>query len=114
MAAPPSWCLIATVYWKEHHMAGWVDKQIDSWFDRKVDRYVDKKMDNLLKGKMSDDDFVQLKAMTRKGQTLDEATEVKLQEQLGDLFEPYKAIHNGVAKIDRADARLKSIARHLP
>ena len=95
-------------------MAGWVDKQIDSFFDRMVDRYVDKQMDSLLKGKMSDEDFEQLKAMTRKGQPLDEASEVKLQEQLGDLFEPYKTIHNGVAKIDRADARLKKIGRYLP
>lgn len=95
-------------------MAGWFDKQIDSWFDRKVDRYVDKQLDGFLKGNMPDEDFEQLKAMTRKGQTLDSATEAKLQEQLGDLFEPYKAVHNTVAKMDRADARLKKIARHLP
>jgi hypothetical protein len=51
-------------------MAGWIDRQIDSWFDRRIDRYVDKKLDAFLIGKMPDEDFEQLKVMTRKGQPL--------------------------------------------
>ena len=52
-------------------MAGWVDRQVDAWFDRRIDRYVDRKLDAFLKGQMPDEDFEQLKVMTRKGQPLD-------------------------------------------
>lgn len=95
-------------------MAGWVDRQIGRWFDRKIDRYVDDKLDGFLKGKMPDEEYAQLKAMTRTGEPLDAATEARLQEQLGDLFEPYKAVHNGVAKLERTEQTLNRIARHLP
>jgi hypothetical protein len=95
-------------------MAGWVERQVDAWFDRKIDRYVDKKLDAFLKGKMPDDDFEQLKAMTRKGEPLDEATEAKLREQLGDGFEPYKKVHNGVARLERTENTINKVARILP
>lgn len=95
-------------------MAGWVDRQVDRWFDRRIDRYVDRKLDKLLKGTMSDEDFAQLKAMTRKGQPLDADTEERLREQLGDLFEPYKAVHNGAARLERIDRNIKKITRILP
>jgi hypothetical protein len=95
-------------------MAGWVDKKIDSWFDRRIDRYVDRKLDGFLKGHMPDEEFKELKAMTRKGEPLDEATEERLKEQLGDLFEPYKATHNGVARLERIDRNIKKITRILP
>ena len=95
-------------------MAGWIDKQIDSWFDRRIDRYVDKKLDGFLQGQMPDDDFAQLKVMTRKGQPLDTATEAKLQEQLGDLFEPYKSVHNGAARLERINQQINRVTRVLP
>lgn len=56
-------------------MAGWVDRQVDVWFDRRINRYVDRELDAFLQGEMPDEDFDQLKAMTRKGQPLDDATE---------------------------------------
>lgn len=95
-------------------MAGWVDRQIDKWFDRRVDRYVDKKFDEFLKGEMPDEDFQQLKAMTRKGQPLDEETEARLREQLGEAFEPSKTIHNGVARFERTEAAIDRITGYLP
>jgi hypothetical protein len=99
---------------KEHTMAGWIDRQVDSWFDRRIDRYVDKKLDAFLIGKMPDEDFEQLKVMTRKGQPLDAATEQKLEEQLGELFEPYKAVHNGAARLERINNQIKRVTRVLP
>ena len=66
---------------------------MDRWFDRQIDRFVDRKLDGLLKGNMPDDEYHQLKVMTKKGQPLDAATEERLQEQLGDLFEPYESVH---------------------
>lgn len=95
-------------------MSGWVDRQVDAWFDRRVDRYVDKQLDGFLKGKMPDEEFAQLKAMTRKGQPLDETTEARLREQLGDAFEPYKKVHNGVAKLERTEASINKVTRYLP
>lgn len=95
-------------------MAGWVDRQIDQWFDRRIDRYVDRKLDAFLKGEMPDEDDEQLKAMTRKGQPLDAETEERLQEQLGDLFEPYKAVHNGAARLERMDQNIRKVTRILP
>ncbi len=95
-------------------MAGWLDRKVDAWFDRRVDRYVDKKLDGFLKGQMSDEDFKQLKAMTRKGEPLDAATEERLKEQLGDAFEPYKAVHNGVARFDRMERNINKVTRLLP
>jgi hypothetical protein len=99
---------------KEHIMAGWIDRQIDSWFDRRIDRYVDKTLDAFLMGKMPDEDFEQLKVMTRKGQPLDAATERKLDEQLGELFEPYKTVHNGAARLERINNQIKRVTRVLP
>ncbi len=95
-------------------MSNWVERQVDAWFDRRIDRYVDKKLDSFLKGKMPDDDFEQLKAMTRKGEPLDEETEARLREQLGDAFEPYKAVHNGVARLERTEKTINKVARILP
>lgn len=95
-------------------MAGWVDRHINRWFDRRIDRYVDKQLDAFLKGHMPDEEFDQLKAMTRKGQPLDQPTEDRLRAQLGDLFEPYKAVHNGTARLERVNAMFNRIARHLP
>lgn len=95
-------------------MAGWVDRQIDSWFDRRIDRYIDEKLDAFLKGQMPDEDFEQLKAMTRKGQPLDEASEEWLREQLGDNFVAYKTVHNGVAKMERINGKINSVTRVLP
>ncbi len=95
-------------------MAGWVDKQVDKWIDRRVDRYVDKKLDGFLAGKMDDEEFKQLKAMTKKGEPLDAETEEQLKEQLGDGFEPYRAVHNGVARMERMDRSIKKITRILP
>jgi hypothetical protein len=95
-------------------MAGWIDRQIDSWFDRRIDRYVDKKLDTFLMGKMPDEDFKQLKVMTCKGQPLDAATEHRLEEQLGELFEPYKAVHNGAARLERINNQIKRVTRVLP
>ncbi len=95
-------------------MAGWVNRQIDSWFDRRVDRYVDKQLDAFLKGQMPDEDFEQLKAMTRKGQPLDKASEDRLREQLGDNFEAYRTVHNGVAKLERINGKINRVTRVLP
>lgn len=95
-------------------MAGWVDRQVDAWFDRRIDRYVDRKLDAFLKGHMPDEDFDQLKQMTRKGQPLDEATESRLREQLGDMYEPYKQVHNGAARLERWDQTIKKVTRLLP
>lgn len=95
-------------------MAGWVDRQVDAWFDRRIDRYVDRKLDAFLKGQMPDEDFDQLKKMTRKGQPLDEATEARLREQLGDMYEPYKKVHNGAARLERWDQSIKKVTRILP
>ena len=95
-------------------MAGWVDRQVDRWFDRRIDRYVDRKLDKFLMGKMPDEDYAQLKALTRKGQPLDAATEERLREQLGDLYEPYKAVHNGAARLERIDQTVKKVTRILP
>ena len=52
--------------------------------------------------------------MTRKGQPLDETTEARLREQLGDVFEPYKKVHNGVAKLERTEASINKVTRYLP
>ena len=95
-------------------MAGWVERQVDAWFDRRIDRYVDKKLDGFLKGQMPDEDFEQLKTMTRKGEPLDAATEERLREQLGDAYEPYKKVHNGVARLDRIENTINKVARILP
>ena len=95
-------------------MSNWVERQVDAWFDRRIDRYVDKKLDGFLKGKMPDEDFEQLKAMTRKGEPLDEATEARLRDQLGDAFEPYKSVHNGVARFERIENTVNKVARILP
>jgi hypothetical protein len=95
-------------------LAGWVDKQVDKWIDGRIDRYVDKKLDGFLKGQMSDEEFHELKVMTRKGEPLDAATEQQLREQLGDAFEPYKKVHNGVARMERLDRNIKKITRVLP
>lgn len=95
-------------------MAGWLDKKVDAWFDRRIDRYVDKKLDGFLRGHMPDEDFEQLKAMTRKGEPLDAATEERLREQLGDGFEPYKAVHNGVARLDRMERNINKVTKMLP
>lgn len=95
-------------------MAGWVERQVDAWFDRRIDRYVDKQLDGFLQGQMPDEDFEQLKAMTRKGQPIDDATEVRLREQLGDSFEPYKKVHNGVARLERMENTINKVARILP
>ncbi len=59
-------------------MAGWVDRQVDKWIDRRIDRYVDRKLDGFLAGQMGEDDFKQLKAMTKKGEPLDADTEERL------------------------------------
>lgn len=95
-------------------MAGWLDRQVDAWFDRRIDHYVDKKLDAFLAGKMSDEDFQQLKTMTRKGEPLDAATEERLREQLGDGFEPYKAVHNGVARLERTERTIRKVTSVLP
>ena len=95
-------------------MAGWVDRQVDQWFDRRIDRYVDRKLDSFLKGTMPDDEYHQLKVMTRQGQPLDPATEERLEEQLGDMFEPYKAVHNGAARLERIDQTIRKVTRILP
>jgi hypothetical protein len=95
-------------------VAGWIDKKIDAWIDRRIDKIVDDEMDKLLKDKMGEEDFAQLKKMTRKGQPLDAETEARLQGQLGDMFEPYKTLHNSVAKLERTEQTLNRIARHLP
>lgn len=95
-------------------MAGWVDQQVDKWIDRRIDRYVDRKLDGFLVGQMGEEDFKQLKAMTKKGEPLDAETEERLKDQLGDNFEPYKAVHNGVARMERMDRSIKKITRILP
>jgi hypothetical protein len=95
-------------------MAGWVDRQVDQWIDRRIDRYVDKKLDSFLKDKMSDEDFKALKELTRKGEPLDEETQARLQDQLGDSFEPYLKVHNGVARMERLDRNIKKVTRILP
>ena len=43
-----------------------------------------------------------------------EGGEARLQEQLGDMFEPYKTLHDSVAKLERTEQTLNRIARHLP
>ena len=95
-------------------MAGWVDKQVDKWIDRRIDRYVDRKLDSFLVDKMGESDFEQLKTMTKKGEPLDAETEARLREQLGDGFEPYKKVHNGVARMERMDQSIKKLTRLLP
>mgnify|MGYP001818405822 CR=1 FL=1 len=95
-------------------MAGWVDRQVDQFFDRQIDRYVDRKLDGFLQGKMPDEEYHQLKVMTRQGQPLDAATEERLQEQLGDLFEPDKSVHNGAARLERIDQTIRKVTRLLP
>jgi len=95
-------------------MAGWVDRQVDRWIDRRIDRYVDRKLDGFLKDKMGEEDFQQLKAMTKKGEPLDAETEERLREQLGDNFDAYKAVHNGVARMERMDQSIKKVTRILP
>ena len=37
-----------------------------------------------------------------------------LRDELGEYFETYKTIHNGVAEMEQADSTLKQIARFLP
>lgn len=73
------------------------------WFDRRDPQ-----------GHDAAEEFEQLKAMTRTGQPLDAATEERLREQLGGSFEPYKSVHNGVARLDRMDRKIKQVTRLLP
>jgi hypothetical protein len=93
---------------------GWFDRQVDSYLDRKIDKYVDDEFDTYLRGKVGDDTFRHLKSMARKGKPLEPDTEEALREELGDNFETYKTIHNGVAEMEQADSTLKQIARFLP
>ncbi len=93
---------------------GWFDRQVDRYLDRKIDKYVDDEFDTYLRGKVGDTTFRQLKSMARKGKPLTPDTEAALREELGEYFETYKTIHNGVAQMEQADSTLKQVARFLP
>jgi hypothetical protein len=79
-----------------------------------VDRCVDRKLDAFLADKMGEDEFQQFKAMTKKGEPLDPETEERLREQLGDAFEPYRNVHNGVARMEQTERTIREVTSVLP
>ncbi len=92
---------------------GWFDRQVDSHLDRKIDKYVDE-FDRYIRGKVGEDTFQHLKSTARKGKPLPPETEAVLRDELGDNFDTYRTIHNGVAELEAADSTLKQMARFLP
>ena len=93
---------------------GWFDRQVDRYLDRQIDKYVDDEFNRYLRGNVGNDTFRHLKSMARNGEPLTLETEEALRGELGEYFDTYKSIHNGVAELEQADSTLKQIARVLP